>query len=271
VTQILALRHAGGVVLASDSQATFETAGQPTRDDLQKLAVLGGNIGWGASGETGLISRIQAQLEAAMPVISREFRNNGEIAGGTRIQAIVNPMLQQARAEYVQTTGKQMATTDGLFVGFARQRPFIYAVERSGAHGPITPPYAAIGSGDVFAMHAMRSVAHFRIAEMTQTQALVLAYRTIENSISAAAFGVGGAIQLLAVTPDRAWCLDAGEVAAAQDVVGIWKTREVEVFGALAVPLTGRAAAEPAAAAEAVAGASAEGAPEPTREPPREA
>ena len=125
MTLILALRHAGGLVLASDSQVTFETTGQPTRDEVQKLVVLGGNIGWGASGETGLISRVQSQLETAMPSIGREFRNIGEIAGGTRIQAIVNPMLQQARAEFVPVAGKQMATVDGLFVGFAQKRPFI--------------------------------------------------------------------------------------------------------------------------------------------------
>jgi hypothetical protein len=101
-----------------------------------------------------------------------------------------------------------------------------------------------MGSADAFAFYAMRSVSHFAIPDMTQAQALALAYRTIENTISTAAFGVGGTVQMLVARPERVWCLDGTEIAAAQDTVNIWKTEEVRILGALGAPPTARPAVE---------------------------
>jgi hypothetical protein len=109
-----------------------------------------------------------------------------------------------------------------------------------------TVPYAAVGSGDVFALHAIRSVAHYDILALGRVQAQALAYRTIDNAINTAAFGLGGPVQLLVVNNGRASLLSKTEIEAVRDLVDLWKRREVETLASLSAVEPGAAAGMPA-------------------------
>jgi hypothetical protein len=72
------------------------------------------------------------------------------------------------------------------------------------------------------------------MSSLSLVQALALAYRTVENAIATAAYGLGGAIRLAMVTPSGACVLDDTRMKAVQDTVDIWKQREVELLEELA-------------------------------------
>src|SRR5680860_1023025 len=69
MTLILAMSCPEGMVLASDSQATFATQGQHVRGITQKLYQPWSNLAWGASGNVGLIQHIEQELR-------KRFSNN---------------------------------------------------------------------------------------------------------------------------------------------------------------------------------------------------
>lgn len=104
--------------------------------------------------------------------------------------------------------GGNQGVVAALFVGYAREGPFILDISPSGSRHFSDRPHEAIGSGDIFALHAMRSVAHYDVANLPLECAQALAYRTVDNAIRTAAFGLGGRVQLLVVTPTKkAACL----------------------------------------------------------------
>lgn len=58
MTLILALACSGGVVVASDSQATYSTSGQPTKLSMKKIFQLGGVVSLGVLREMLVYSKI---------------------------------------------------------------------------------------------------------------------------------------------------------------------------------------------------------------------
>jgi len=233
VTLILAIRFKTGVLLASDSQATMDTAGQPTKQEAEKLYVLGGQVGWGASGSQGLIQRVRHELESHVPEIRHGFVKDGTEQGARKVFGLVNPIQQQAVKEHVQPFSREPQSVAALFVGYSKGQPFILEIAREGTRQFHDAPYAAIGSGDVFAIHAIRSVAHYKVEELAQDSALALAFRTVDSAIKTAAFGLGGEVQLLVVTAEGARCLSRAELRPIEDLIDIWKGKEVETLGSL--------------------------------------
>jgi 20S proteasome alpha/beta subunit len=233
VTLILALRHRDGLLLASDSQATAETAGQPTKQETSKLHVLGGKLAWGGSGSVGLIQRVQCELEPKANETAQGMAKHAAEHIARGIFPVVNEIQQKAIKEHVPPFGKVPQSVAFLFVGYAKDGPFILEVSASGTRQFHSVPLAAIGSGEIFAAHAMHAVAHYDVASLTRDLALAVAYRTIDDAIETAAFGLGGKVQLIAVTKDGAKALGGQEVKAVQDLVDLWKIKEVETLGSL--------------------------------------
>jgi hypothetical protein len=83
-------------------------------------------------------------------------------------------------------------------------------------------------------MHAWHSVSHYDIAKLTLLQGQVLAYRTIEDAVATAAFGLGGQVQMCVATRDGARQVDKAEIDAIVDAIKIVKGKEIEALGALA-------------------------------------
>lgn len=240
MTIVVALRYKGGLLLASDSQATSATQGQPSKGDAQKLFVLGGTVGWAGSGSVGLIQRARAELDREATTICGSIRKHAVDAGGSeKIFAIINKHQHQAAKDHVPTGGGSAETMGALFVGYdGLRRPFIFEISPGGQRGFHERPYNAIGSADIYAVHALRSVEnYYNLPELNRELAMALGYRTIDNAIKTAAFGIGPPIQLLEVTPGAgARCLDETEVKAIADIVDLWRDKEVATLTSLLRP-----------------------------------
>jgi 20S proteasome alpha/beta subunit len=240
VTLALALCCRDGIVLAADSQSTLSTQGQPTRHDTEKLYVLGGRIVWAGSGTVGAIQRVEPELAEHADAILHAFSISHEL-GARAVFTHVNGVQKRIAREVLDPDA---AGSSYLFGGYGAAGRFLLEVASDGVRQwSERSGFTAIGSGDIFAVHAYRSVAHYRLPSLSLVQAQALAYRTVENAIATAAFGLGGAVRLAAVTPSGACLLDDTQLKAVQDTVDIWKQREVEILAELAP-----AASEPAGA-----------------------
>jgi 20S proteasome alpha/beta subunit len=252
MTLALALCCKQGIVLAADSQATMQTSGQATKTGaVEKLFVLHKKIAWAGSGPAGVIQRLTVELEKHSGDIVRGFEKGHEL-GAIEIHKRVNEIQKRVHDE---TVGDWKATgSEYIFAGFGKDGPFLLEISGQSArqwhHGT---GFTAIGSGDVFAMHGWRSVSHYDISSLTLDQAQALAYRTVDNVIATAAFGIGGAVQMCVVTETSAAVSDKTQLEAVQDLIDIWKQREIDVMGELApvkkpVVAAAKSVSEPAAA-----------------------
>ena len=178
-----------------------------------------------------LTGRVREQLDA-----QRGFGKDIE-KDAARIFEVANKQQHDAQRAFVKDDGDPSQRQEAfcaLFCGHTKAgKPKIFEIDVQGARGFHTAPYAAIGSGGIFAVHAIVSVSHFNVLALTLEQASALAYRTIANAIKTAAYGLGGKVQMCSVTPDKAWCLPDGELKAVADVVDIWNAKEVETLGTL--------------------------------------
>jgi 20S proteasome alpha/beta subunit len=236
MTLILALRHSDGLVLASDSQATAMTASQPVRlSTVDKLFLVRDAVGWGASGSVGLIQQVQNAISSQDQGIVKDLENKGAETAAKRIFGLINPIQKEGIKGHISelAPGQPPPNICCIFIGYARGDPFILEVDKSGLWQFHTEPFFAIGSGDVFALHAVGSVAHYHIEKLGQRETLALAFRTVHDAIDTAAFGLGGKVQLIAVTKNKASRLSDGDLDAIEDTVHVWKEKEVEALGSL--------------------------------------
>lgn len=239
--------------MASESQSTLATQGQMTKVSSSKLEVLSHSIVWAGSGHVGTIQRVHAEVEKQAASIVREFRS-GQEAGAREIHKVVNGVQRQVASEVLASAG-QMYETGFLFAGYSKDGPYILECDGKGGREWQHPKhFATIGSGDIFAVHAWRSLAHHDIGALSLAQAQALAYRTIEDAIATAAFGLGGQVQICIASRDQQpHVLDGSEMKAVEDLVAIWKAQEVDVLKGLGP--SSKAEPEPPAA---------------TKEPPHE-
>jgi 20S proteasome alpha/beta subunit len=228
LTLALAVRCRDGIVVAADSQSTLLTAGQWTRLEADKLNVLGGRIAWAGSGQLGAVQRVELELEAHVREILAAFQVSHEL-GAREVFRRVNGVQKQVFAEMVGDPGA--GGSSYLFAGYGAAGPFLLEIDADGGRQwSDRRSFAAIGSGAIYAIHASRGIAHQRLPSLSLVQAEALAYRTVENAIATAALGLGGTVRLTVVTPSGAAILDETELKAVQDIVDIWKQREVEIL-----------------------------------------
>ncbi len=232
MTLALAICCSNGIVFAADSQYTLLTAGQATKQDTEKLYVLGDRIAWAGAGAVGAIQRVEHELAKHSGEIMKGF-SKGHEAGAQEIFKRVNAVQKQIASEVLGDPGKE-GTSTYLFGGYGAAGQFLLEIDSVGVRQwSERSHFTAIGSGDIYAIHAYRSISHYKLPSLSLVQAEALAYRTVENAIATAALGLGGAIRLAAVTPSGACILDDTKIKAVQDVVDIWKQREVEILDEL--------------------------------------
>jgi 20S proteasome alpha/beta subunit len=208
MTLVLAVRCREGVVLASDGQATIDAAGQPTRQPVRKLACVGGRIAWGAAGSLGLQQTVAAELERRVDELA--------VADDLRpaLARIVISIQQRALREFVDLPGAAPPELACVFcwADGPAGRPAILSIPRTGGDHQLHDRHAAVGTGDIFAEHAMASVAHLGTERLSLDQAKLLAYQILADAISVAAAFLGPPIQMAVVTADGARELDRSEL-----------------------------------------------------------
>jgi proteasome beta subunit len=233
MTLVLAVRCREGAVLASDSQATSDAAGQPTRQPVRKLFAIGGRIAWGAAGSVGLQQRLCEALTAAEDRVL--------VAADPR-DALVETVIgvqQRALRDYVAHPGTRPPDLACIFCWYdAGGGARIFSIPRTGSDHQLHDAHAAVGTGDIFADFAMASVAHLGTPELSVEQAKMVALKTLADAIDVAAVYLGPPIQMAVVTAAGARAVPAREIEGGlADSVDAWKARQRESLGPLAAPV----------------------------------
>jgi 20S proteasome alpha/beta subunit len=225
---VLAIRCRGGVVLASDGQATADAAGQPTRQPVRKVFALGRRLAWGAAGSLGLQQALAEELGRFDP------------RGGTpedvrrRLAEIVIPIQRRALEQWVSHRGAEPPDLACIFCWWQDGRPWILSIPRTGSDHQFHDRHAAIGTGDIFADFAMVSVAHLDTPSLALEEAKMVAFKAIADAIDVAAVFLGPPIQMYVVTEHGAERVPQEEVEGAlADSVDAWKARQRETLGPL--------------------------------------
>jgi 20S proteasome alpha/beta subunit len=240
MTLILAIASKDGLVLASDSQATFSTSGQEVKGPTEKLYCPWTNVAWGASGHGGVIQHVEEALrQGLMPATRFEKHDRARVrkALADAVAGAIRPLLT---SRMLNLPGVTPPHTGYLFTGYATDGPFLLEVGADlldQEHLRAGQGYAAIGSGDIFPYFALASLAHFRVGERHLAEAKLVAYRVIEDAISVAARGLGPPVQMVEVkqgqgpgAPARARKLPPDEIKILQDQVLGWKQLESETL-----------------------------------------
>ncbi len=239
MTLALTIIARDGIVLASDSQMTFSTSGQPVRAPTEKLYTPWSNVAWSASGNVGIIQRVEHEL-------TRKFGRPDTFSGRKTIidtrKEIARSVTQTVR-DIVKDQYQQVANLPGwettfLFAGYALHgadaQPFLLGVEPNGIEADHTSVgYCAIGSGDIF---AYASIAHFDVRQRSLYESKLIAHRVLRDAIQVAGFGLGEPVQMVEITapdggnPAKVSRLTSDDVRVLGDKVTEWKLTEGEVL-----------------------------------------
>lgn len=232
MTLVLAIRCREGVVLASDSQATSDAAGQPTRQPVRKLFDVGGRIAWGAAGSVGLQQALTERLAAERASVLAADDPRGAL-----VDAVI-PIQQRALRDFVPHPGAQPPDLACVFCWIEPGgRPRIFSVPRTGSDHQLHDGHAAVGTGDIFADFAMVSVAHLGTPDLSLEQAKMVALKAINDAIDVAAVYLDRPVQMAVVTPAGVRTVPRAEIEGGlSDSVDAWKVRQRETLGPLAPP-----------------------------------
>ena len=188
MTLILALACADGIVMASDGQATYSTAGQPVKQPIEKLKALGQCIVWGGAGDVGVLQKVGYALEPLQPQqLCLPIAQLRPI-----LYQAVRPVMIQALQNFISIPGTQPPVVDLLFCGYWGREPWILEIDpqaRDVQHEDAG--FAAVGSGDIFPYFAMTSLVHYGVRQRNILQGQLIAYRVVDDAINTAAQGLG--------------------------------------------------------------------------------
>lgn len=229
MTLILALHSTEGIVLASDSQMTFTTSGQHVRTDTHKIECPWTNVAWGASGNVGVIQRVEQGLKKRFPR-DNAFERKSAIELRTELTAEVAKIVRPLVIDQYVNVPDRPWNTDFLFAGYAQGHPYLLTIESNMVDTDHMPTgFCAIGSGDIF---AYAGLSHFRVKERSLSEAKLIAHRVLGDAIKVAAFGLGGPVEMIevAVAGDGLHCaakkLGDADVNEIEDKVEEWKLGE---------------------------------------------
>src|SRR2546421_3146108 len=158
MTLIIGVKCKDGVVMGSDSAATFSAMGQNTiRQDTRKLDILGESVIVGISGYIGLGQRIRAQIQALWTDSNLKFEEKEPYEAMTIMRIAIwnnhiHPEVQAAQA-MIPVIGQQLALQSALAQTVVclplSGGPCLFQFDQQGAPEEATEtlPFVAIGSG----------------------------------------------------------------------------------------------------------------------------
>ena len=236
MTLVLGIVSKGGLLLVSDSQTTFETAGQQVKLPTEKIFAPWNNLAWGASSNrSGTVQLVQQHLQATFGERTR-FRKKKRHEIRKDITAEISRRMKDIYEQAIQLPGKSTIMNSFIFVGYAQDGPLILEI-----HPDLTDTdhvnigYAATGSGDIFPYIALAGLKHFNVRERTLEEAKLITYRIVQDAINVAAYGIGPPIQMIEIPlgadgPGDARKLDGDELRILDEKVLEWKEAESEVL-----------------------------------------
>jgi len=236
MTLILGLICADGVVLASDSQATYTTGGQPVKGYIRKLIPQWSNVVWAASGNVGVAQHIERVFTSHQQDHQKglgdrlRFDNRSADTVTKEICDVLCTTLRSYFQQELLAAPNSSPWTSFLFCGWVKDGPLLFEV---GADLIITDHretgYAAIGSGDIFPYFALASLAHHNVRECRLTRATLIAHRVVDDAIRVAAFGLGPPVQMITI-PAGGQAQVRDDIKAIEDGVKEWKLIESDAL-----------------------------------------
>jgi proteasome beta subunit len=226
MTLILGLICADGVVLASDSQATYMTGGQQVKGNITKLVPQWNNVVWAASGNVGVAQHVSRMFREHTALQSAAyFENRNADTALKEICEALRPSLHSYFTALLNLSNSN-PWTSFIFCGWVKDGPLLFELGADLiASDHREAGYAAIGSGDVFPYFALASLEHHRVRERTLSMATLIAHRIVNDAINVAAYGLGPPVQMITV-PRGGPAEVRDDIAAIQDGVREWQQIE---------------------------------------------
>lgn len=228
MTVLVGIRCNGGVVIASDSAATFGANGQATigQQSVQKVAIIQNRIVFAGTGAVGIAQLIIDSLDRGWG-IERAFtalRTAPQMmhAVGTRIGALVEPYLKTAGLQMQVTREANASLCKCLVAMPVANRFHLFQFDFNGSPELATRdlPFVALGSGQAIAdpFLALLKRLLWPNHEPSIAEGRLAAVWTIDHVRRTTPGGVGGEIQLATLT-DAAQGVNESVALAGQDEV----------------------------------------------------
>ena len=224
MTLVVAIPAENSVVVASDSQATM---GMVKRPGDTKIFRLGSHIVWGAAGNLSVIQKIEQNLLTLGTISSLK-------ANKDRIEGAVWMAFRAVLASDVRSTAAMPNYSElmaqygsGIVLAEANPNPEMLTVHGQGGSTWAVNGPAAIGSGEVL---AMATFAKYAGAKLTEDQAKLLAYKTIHEAISVAAYGLGHPIDVWLTNATGFHQLDRQELMRLGDDDRVLREAEINLL-----------------------------------------
>jgi len=237
MTLVLAVKGVDGVVMAADGASTVaDDSGVPyASQTAMKVHCCAGKFIWGASGDVGVIQRIQHKLDQ---VQANDMAMADPQELRARVVAKIVPVLKECRADYIGPADpSQRPRYPGAEVLFATalpSGPFIVSINPDGKNDLIEGPHLAIGSGAAAAMAIMHKHRHqMHNCELNQ----IIAYRAVADAIDVTPVFLAPPIRIGMVSrpaagggPPQARILSPEEISAVEGSVELWTEFEREAL-----------------------------------------
>jgi 20S proteasome alpha/beta subunit len=213
MTLVVGLKGADGIVLASDSQATYGELKQSE----QKVFRTPYGVIWGSAGPLSATQNLNSALEAADLQV-----NPGREEAKTALQSALRDTV-----ENLPLDGGIKPPFEALFAWYDATESYHYLLRghRSG-QVEFDRTYGAIGSGAVLGRFGFTRTEFLRFSSLRLRTTELIAYMVAEEAVTASARGVDLPIQLGFVSRGKARILRGAEVERASNEVGIYRERQ---------------------------------------------
>jgi hypothetical protein len=217
VTLVVGLRGTDGVVLASDSQATY---GELKQSQTKLFRTAYGVI-WGSAGPFSATQDLYTALEAAeLPPNPNRERAKAAIQAAMRVTI-----------DRLPDEGGVKPAFEALFAWYdgGEARHYLLRGTRNG-HTEFDQTYGAIGSAENLGRFGFTRTEFMRFPTLPVETTRLITYMVAEEAVKASSKGVDLPIQLALVSRGEARVLRADEVEGTSNAVGFYRERQRELL-----------------------------------------
>jgi 20S proteasome alpha/beta subunit len=213
MTLVVGLKGADGVVLASDSQATYGELKQSE----QKLFRTSYGVIWGSAGPFSATQDLYSALEAAdLPA------NPGREEAKAALQSAMGDTVEKLPLD-----GGIKPPFEALFAWYDATESHHYLLRghRSG-HVEFDPTYGAIGSASILGRFGFTRTEFVRLPTLRLKTTELVAYMVAEEAVRASAKAVDLPIQIGFVSRGETRILRDDEIEKADGVANLYRERQ---------------------------------------------
>jgi ATP-dependent protease HslVU (ClpYQ) peptidase subunit len=217
VTVVTGLKGADGVVLASDSQATYGELKQ----SQTKLFKMPYGVIWGLAGPFSATQDLYTALEAA------DLSSN---PGREEAKATIQETMRATIARLPEEDGIK-PSFEALFAWYdaSEKRHYLLRGLRN-AHVEFDRTYGAIGSAETLGRFGFTRTEFFQFQNLPLETTRLITYMVTEEAVKASSKAVDLPIQLALVSGGEARVLRADEVEGTSNAVGFYRERQRELL-----------------------------------------